>query len=114
MYLANNMAELKAKSIPVTEEVEFFNPIPPTDTKRLSPSFTDAYCKSYAIKNGIICFLDEALSWYVIPALKGVRDLLKLQGYKQVGIFVPGADGAYPVQYKEHWEELLKKRNAGF
>lgn len=115
MYIAKDMSELKQKAIPVREEVDFFNPIPPVQTTNLKPIFTANYCKSYAIKNGVICFLDEALNWFVIPALKGVRDFLKLQGYKQVGIYVPCADGhSYPIQYKDYWESLIDQRNAGF
>lgn len=112
----NPMHELKNKAIKINEDIEFFNPIPPTKKETLSPScFSETYRKRFAIKNGIISFIDETLNWYVIPELKGIRDCLKKAGYIQAGFYVPCSDGhSYPVKDKKKWELLIQQRNFGF
>lgn len=110
-----NIEQLKTHAISITEGTEFHNPTPPTRTIALSPTaFSGAYRKRYNIENGIVSFVDETVSWFVIPAFKGTVQLLKNLGYVQAGIFVPCADGSYPVKDKEKWEKLLKQRSEGF
>ena len=67
MLFINGMEDLKNKAIKITKTTEFFNPIfQKTETSLNPEAFSPAYAKRYAIKNGIISFIDEKNNWNII------------------------------------------------
>lgn len=109
MHFLRGLDDLKERAVKITKSTKFFNPTLQTTQSGLNPeAFSPAYAKRYAIKNGIISFIDEKNNWYVIPNFKGVVETLHLFGYIRADFYVPCTENnSYPIHKKEEWEEML-------
>lgn len=109
MQKITSTEQLKSISVRITNKLEFVCPITGRMDTYSPTTFSPAYRKRYAIKNHIISFIDEKSNWYVIPNLKGIKELLIDEGYIQAGFFVPGSDNKYPTKYKSTWDIMLEQ-----
>lgn len=65
------------------------------------------YNGCFSIDNGVMGFIvDNVL--YVIPEKKGMGDTLKKAGFEQASFRVPFANGEYPRDEEEKWNQLMK------
>ena len=109
MLSISGMEDLKGKAVKISKATEFFNLVFKTTETALNPeAFSSAYAKRYAIKNGILSFIDEKNNWYLVPRVKGVVETLHLFGYIRADFYVPCTENnSYPIHKKEEWEEML-------
>lgn len=75
---------------------------------RQAESFVSPFGKPmvYYSNNGVILFVDEALTNYVIPFVDGFTDVLASEGYKEFAMFVPFSNGEYPKANKSTWHDI--------
>lgn len=107
--------ELKSMAILITKKTVFIDPYSKKRFKLNPQVFSPAYQKHFESQNGIISFIDENNGWYVIPAIKGIIETLKIAGYIRGGFHVPCSKNcsmtnrAYPLNEQERWNEMLKE-----
>ena len=108
------MDELKTKAILITQKTVFWDPYNKKRFKLNPQAFSPAYQKHFESKNGIISFIDENNGWYVIPAINGIIETLKIAGYIRGGFYVPCSEDcsmtnrSYPLKEQKRWNEMLK------
>lgn len=105
-----DMDFLKEKAVLVYDGMETYFPQFGTQ-ERLHISDLNLQSLTYAYNNGIVAFVDEQNNLYVIPAFKGISELLENGGYTKRSFYVPFSNWDYPVELKEYWENLLKEKN---
>ena len=112
--IITTMESLKEKAILITKKTVFVDPYSKKNFKLNPQAFSPAYQKHFEAKNGIISFIDENNGWYVIPALKGIIETLKINGYTRGGFYVPCGEHCstenrpYPLKEQDHWYKMLK------
>ena len=98
-----NIADLKslAFKIPKTGMITEYS-------TRREESFISPFEKAmvYYSNNGVILFVDETLTNYVIPFVDGFIDMLATEGYKEFAMFVPFSNGEYPKENKSVWHDI--------
>lgn len=70
--------------------------------------------KTYNINCGRITFVDESGNIFAIPAINGAVETLISEGYErnaEMHVFFSSGE-AYPTEYKEKWDSLLKEMRA--
>ena len=106
-----NLEILKERAVIVTDGMKtHFPQFQQTETIYISN--LNIKPKTYAYNNGIIAFVDEDKTFYVIPDLKGIQKMLVENGYKKDCFYVPFSNWNYPVGLKDYWEQLTDLRKA--
>ena len=116
MKKITSMEELTEKAILITKDTVFHDPY---DNKvfTYNPTliFSNAFKKHYDIENGVVSFFDNLNNWYVIPAVKGVVEILKRERFIKGGFAVPCSEDCclahrtYPIDKKEDWLEMMRE-----
>lgn len=107
MKTMTTMCELKAKAIALNAPIKVCWPQRGDKQETLNPDYVanSILEHSYAINNGTIAFVDEAVL-YVIPYFRKAMSILQDNGFIAKNFYVPFSNWDYPVMKKARWEEL--------
>lgn len=118
MDIICTLEKIKENAIHIKKDTKFFNPYSKEVFTLVPGAFSTAYRKRYAIKNGIVSIIDDNNQWYLIPAICGVSETLKLAGYIRCDMYVPCAEHcsvnlrSFPKKEKIHWNNMLAMASA--
>lgn len=103
------LEELKGLAISFQKPVEVFFKLTGTTERLMPPIGAD---KTYCLNCCVVSFVEDS-TLYAIPFTKKVIEILRLNGFRAVELYVPfSGSNYYPLAQKEHWQALVAQARA--
>lgn len=110
-----SMKELKQAAIAINRNFRVYQPQLNKEEvlQPLDKSSLEKLEKGYRSKKGMIAFVSENVQ-YVIPYMRKVIEILVQNGFEKKKMKVPFSNCDYPIEAKDHWEELIKMAHKSY